>query len=333
MVVGWDLGSVAMADDFYSVLGVPKSSDADAIKKAYRKLARDLHPDKNPGNKEAEARFKAVNRAYETLHDPKKRALYDEFGEESLREGFDAEKARAYRQWGGAAGAGGFRSGGGRKVNLEDLFGGGAQGGFDGDLGDLFGGARRRGPMKGNDYEQEHTVDFETAVRGTTIQLRNPETHDVVTVRIPPGADEGSRVRIPGQGGPSPSGGPNGDLVLVLHVRPHALFRRVGDDLHLEVPIRVSEAIRGTRVKVPTFEGPVAVKVPPGTQSGTVLRVRGKGINRKGRPQGDLYIRFMVHVPHARNDQEAAQLNRVVDELTKFEDADLRRQLDIDLSQ
>jgi curved DNA-binding protein len=321
--------------DFYSVLGVPKNAEADAIKKAYRKLARDLHPDKNPGNKEAEARFKAVNRAYETLHDPKKRALYDEFGEEALREGFDAEKARAYRQW-QSQGGDGFRAGaaGGRQVNLEDLFGGAfAQGGFDGDLGDLFGRARRRGPTKGRDLEQEITVDFETAVRGTTLQLRRPDSQETVTVRIPPGADEGSRVRIAGQGGQSPTGGPNGDLVLVIHVRPHSLFKREGDDLHLEVPIRVSEAVQGTKVKVPTFEGPVSVKVPPGTQSGTVLRVRGRGISRKGRPQGDLYIRFMVHVPHARNEREAAELGRAVDDLAKFEDPDIRRQLDVDLTQ
>lgn len=324
-----------MADDFYSVLGVPKSADADAIKKAYRKLARDLHPDKNPGNKEAEARFKAVNRAYETLHDPKKRALYDEFGEEALREGFDAEKARAYRAW-QSQGGNGFRAGAGgaRQVNLEDLFGGAGVSGFEGaDFADLFGRARRRGPMKGHDLEQELTVDFETAVRGTTVQLRSPDSRETVTVRIPPGADEGSRVRIPGQGGQSPNGGPNGDLVLVIHVRPHPLFKREGDDLHLEVPIRVSEAVKGTKVKVPTFDGPVSVKVPPGTNSGTVLRVRGKGVARKGRTQGDLYIRFMVHVPQARNDREAAELERLVDELARFEEPNLRRHLDIDLGQ
>ncbi|MBX3206993.1 MAG: J domain-containing protein [Labilithrix sp.] len=325
-----------MADDFYSVLGVPKDAGADAIKKAYRKLARDLHPDKNPGNKDAETRFKAVNRAYETLHDPKKRGLYDEFGEEALREGFDADKARAYRQWqsqggnGFRGGAGGF--GGGRTVNLEDLFGGAYTRGAEGDLGDLFG-RRRRGPMKGQDLEQEITVDFETAVRGTTLQLRRPDSAETVTVRIPPGADEGSRVRIPGQGGQSPNGGPSGDLVLVIHVRPHPLFKREGDDLHLEVPIRVSEAVRGTKVKVPTFEGAVSVKVPPSTQSGTVLRVRGKGVSRKGRPQGDLYIRFMVHVPQPRSDRDAAELDRVVDELARLEDPNLRQHLDVDLGQ
>ncbi|MBX3215984.1 MAG: J domain-containing protein [Labilithrix sp.] len=326
-----------MADDFYSVLGVPKNAEADAIKKAYRKLARDLHPDKNPGNKDAETRFKAVNRAYETLHDPKKRALYDEFGEEALREGFDADKARTYRQW-QSQGGNGFRGGSGggfpgaRAVNLEDLFGGAYSQGGDADFGDLFG-RRRRGPMKGADLEQEITVDFDTAVRGTTLQLRRPDAQEAVTVRIPPGADEGSRVRIPGQGGQSPNGGPSGDLVLVIHVRPHPLFKREGDDLHLEVPIRVSEAIRGTKVKVPTFEGPISVKVPPSTQSGTVLRVRGKGVSRKGRPQGDLYIRFMVHVPQPNNDRDAADLGRVVDELARFEDPNLRRHLDVDLGQ
>lgn len=325
-----------MADDFYSVLGVPKGAGADAIKKAYRKLARDLHPDKNPGNKDAETRFKTVNRAYETLHDPKKRALYDEFGEEALREGFDAEKARTYKAWQSQAG-GGFRGGasgvsGARQVNLEDLFGGAAGTSVDGvDFADLFGRGRRRGPMKGHDLEQELTVDFETAVRGTTVQLRSPDSHETVTVRIPPGADEGSRVRIPGQGGRSPNGGPSGDLVLIIHVRPHALFRREGDDLHLDVPIHVSEAVKGTKVKVPTFDGFVSVKVPAGTNSGTVLRVRGKGVTRKGRARGDLYVRFMVHVPQARNDAETEELHRVAGELASLEDPSLRRHLDVDL--
>jgi curved DNA-binding protein len=317
-----------MAEDFYSVLGVTKSSDADAIKKAYRKLARDLHPDKNPGNKEAEARFKAVNRAYETLHDPKKRSLYDEFGEEALREGFDAEKARAYKSWqasGGNGFGGGFGGfGGARQVNIEDLFGGG--GGFDGDLGDLFGRGRRRGPIKGQDAEQELTIDFESAVRGTTLQLRSADG-ETVTVRIPPGADEGSRVRIAGQGGLSPTGGPRGDLVLAIHVRPHPFFKREGDDLTVEVPIRLSEAVKGAKVKVPTFDGPVSVKVPPGTHSGTMLRVRGKGVSRKGRTPGDLYVRFMVHVPTA-NAADAARIHQLVDELARYEDPSIRNALD-----
>jgi curved DNA-binding protein len=328
-----------MAEDFYAVLGVPKTADADAIKKAYRKLARDLHPDKNPGNKAAETRFKSVNRAYETLHDAKKRALYDEFGEEALREGFDPERVRAYRSWqsqggggpgAGAAGNGGFGFRGGRTVNLEDLFG--AQtggGGFDaGDISELFGRGRRRGPMKGQDQEQELTVEFETAIHGTTLQLRSPDG-ETVQVRVPPGANEGSRVRIAGQGGPSPNGGPNGDLVLLIHVKPHAFFKREGDDLHVEVPIRVSEAVKGGKVKVPTVDGSVVVTVPKGTQSGTTLRVRGKGVTRKGRPTGDLYVRFMIHIPVV-NEKDSQRLFELMDELAPYEDPNVRRPLGVD---
>lgn len=315
-----------MADDFYSVLGVSKGADADAIKKAYKKLARDLHPDKNPGNAAAEKRFKEVNRAYDALHDPKKRGLYDEFGEEALREGFDAEKARAYKSWQGGGGGfpGGGFGGGGRTVNLEDLFGGGGfsqGGGYEGaDLNDLFGRrGRARGPVRGQDLEQEITVDFETAVRGTTLQLRSQDGSEV-QVRVPPGANEGSRVRIPGQGGMSPNNGPRGDLLLVIHVRPHALFKREGDDLTIEIPITVSEAILGAKVRVPTFDGPVSVKVPAGTQSGTMLRVRGKGVVKKGKTPGDLYVRFMVHVPVPSDD-----VNKLAEELGKHEDGETIR--------
>jgi len=316
-----------MAEDLYAVLGVPKDADAATIKKQYRKLARDLHPDKNPGDKAKEAKFKVVNHAYETLHDEKKRKLYDEFGEEAVREGFDAEKARAYKQWQSRSGnGGGFRGGGGGAVNLEDLFSGAVPGGsaVGGDpFADLFGRQqRRRGPQKGRDFEQELTVDFVSAVKGTSLQLRNPSSPEPVTVRIPPGASEGSRVRIPGQGGASPNGGPSGDLLLVIHVEPHALFTRDGDDLQLEVPIWVSEALKGSKVKVPTFDGDVMVKVPPGTSSGTKLRLRGKGVVRKGKEPGDLYVRFMVHVP-----KDAPE--SIADELAKLETDDLRTTLKI----
>ncbi len=317
-----------MAEDFYAVLGVPKDADAATIKKQYRKLARDLHPDKNPGDKAKETKFKSVNHAYETLHDDKKRKLYDEFGEEAVREGFDAEKARAYKQWQSRAGnGGGFRGGGGGgAVNLEDLFSGSVPGGSAGGgdpFADLFGRQqRRRGPQKGRDFEQEITVDFVSAVRGTSLQLRNPSSTEPVTVRIPPGASDGSRVRIAGQGGESPNGGPSGDLLLVIHVEPHALFTRDGDDLQLEVPIWVSEALKGSKVKVPTFDGDVMVKVPPGTSSGTKLRLRGKGVVRKGKEPGDLYVRFMIHVP-----KDAPE--SIADELAKLETDELRSALKI----
>jgi curved DNA-binding protein len=316
-----------MADDLYSVLGVSKTADADSIKKAYRKLAGQLHPDKNPGNKKAEDRFKQVNHAYDVLGDDKKRKLYDEFGEEGLREGFDAERVRAYRQWssrqGGRPGGGGFGGMPGDTVDLEDLFGGsGGSSGFGDLFGDLIGRARRQrsGPAKGPDLESEITIDFASAIRGATLELR-PQGHTgaPVTVRIPPGAAEGSRVRIPGQGGPSPTGGARGDLVLTIHVTPHPYFRREGDDLHLDLPITIPEAYRGAKVRVPTVEGAVTLKVPERTQSGQVVRLRGKGVTKRGRAAGDLYVHFMVHVP--KGEAGVAQL---IDKLEEHYEGDPR---------
>ncbi|MBL8716563.1 MAG: J domain-containing protein [Myxococcales bacterium] len=284
-----------MAKDFYAILGVPRGADADTIKKAYRKLATQLHPDKNPGDKQAESRFKEINRANDALSDPKKRALYDEFGEEGLREGFEADKARAFRD----AQKRGF---GGAGVRLEDLFGGNVGG--DGFLQDFFqrggGGARGRPRRRtrGDDIESELTLDFVTAVRGGTLQISIAGRAEPVSVRIPAGADEGSRLRIPTMGGPAPAAdGTPGDLLLTLHVRPHAHFTREGDDLHLELPLTIAEAYRGAKVKVPTFDGPVTMKIPSGTQGGQKMRLRGRGIARKGKEPGDLYVSFRILVP------------------------------------
>jgi len=319
-----------MADSFYDILGVAKTADPAEIKKAYRKLAKDLHPDKNPGNKKTEDRFKKVNQAFDTLSDPKKRGLYDEFGEEGLREGFDAEKVRAYKQWSSQQHAGGRGSGDpfGQGVRLEDLFGGNARGGNDaGEMfGDLFGrGARRRGPMKGQDLESEVTIDFVSALRGTHIELRARDGSGTpVTVRIPAGAAEGSRVRIAGQGGPSPSTGPAGDLILVIHVEPHPFFRREGDDLHLTLPVTIAEAFKGAKVKVPTIDGSVALKVPPKSQSGSVLRLRGKGVAaRKGHEAGDLYVHFEVQIP--TNDDP--KLVELIDQLETLQTDDPRAKI------
>jgi curved DNA-binding protein len=323
-----------MAEDLYSVLGVAKTADADVIKKAYRKLATQLHPDKNPGNKKVEERFKHVNHAYDVLGDAKKRKLYDEFGEEGLREGFDPERVRAYRDWasrqGARGGAGGYGAGrGGQQVNLEDLFGQqgaeGASGGFGDLFGDLFSRSRRqRGPVKGPDLESEITIDFASAVRGTMLELRPQGLGGVpVTVRIPAGADEGSRVRIAGQGAPSPSGGSRGDLVLTIHVTPHGHFRREDDDLHLDLPVTVSEAFHGAKVKVPTIDGTVSLKVPEKTQSGQTVRLRGKGVARKGRTPGDLYVHFLIQIPT----EGGGELTRLVDEMAKLQTGDPRENI------
>jgi curved DNA-binding protein len=327
-----------MPQDLYATLGVPRDADAEAIKKAYRKLAGQLHPDKNPGDKKKEDRFKQVNHAYDVLGDGKKRKLYDEFGEDGLREGFDAEKVRAYKDWSSRQGRGGGRAAsyGGQPVDLEDLFqggqggmGGAAGAGGAGGFGDLFGdllgrSQRRRGPAKGPDLESEITIDFGSSLRGATLELHpNGQATTPVTVRIPAGADEGSRVRIAGQGAPSNTGGPRGDLVLTIHVTPHPQFRREGDDLHLQLPLTVAEAFHGAKVRVPTVDGSVSMKVPEGSQSGSTVRLRGKGVARKGRPAGDLYVHFLIQIPK----EGGQELTEVIDRLAGFQSGDPRAEI------
>jgi len=307
-----------MATDLYKELGVAKSASADEIKKVYKKLASQLHPDRNPGDQKTEARFKSVNRAYQVLSDPEKRRLYDEFGEESLREGFNAAATRAYRN---AAQAAGARRARGSGFNFEDLTGGGRgsvpPGGFGDLFGDLFGGAgarsSRRGgaALKGSDVASEVDIDFVSAIRGAELRLRLQDGGEEVTVRIPPGAGEGDKVRVPGHGAPSLGGGPAGDLVITVHVNPHPAFERDGLDLYLNLPITVGEAHRGAKVRVPTPDGAVTLSVPKHSQSGQEVRLKGKGVKRAGK-QGDLYVRFLVKLP-ARDSDEIEQAVTVLE--------------------
>ena len=302
-----------MASDFYQDLGVSSSATTDEIRKAYRKLAAQLHPDKNPGDKATEDRFKAVNRAYHVLTDPEKRKLYDEFGEEALREGFDAEAARAYRR-------GGF----GRGASVEDLFGG-APGGFGDLFGDLFGArsARRRGgPRKGPDAVSEVVVDFASAVRGTELKLALQNGTKEITVRIPPGAADGDTLRVPGHGGEGMFGGPKGDLLLTVRVRPHPCFERDGLDLSLDLPITVAEAYYGGKVPVPTPTGTVTLTVPKHARSGQIARLRGKGVERQNQV-GDLYVRFLIQLPTA----ESPEVARAIDQLQAASDEDVRAKI------
>ncbi len=313
-----------MAADFYKELGVTRGASDDELKKAYRKLAAQLHPDKNPGDKKAETRFKAVNRAYQTLSDKQKRGLYDEFGEEGLREGFNAEAARAYRNGGFGAGGGrrGSRPGGG--VSVEDLFGTPGGGGAPGGIGDLFGdlfsgGARssRRGggAMKGSDIASEVSVDFVSALRGAELKLRLQDGGDEVTVRVPPGAGDGDKVRIAGQGAPGAFGGPPGDLLLSIRVGKHPYFERSGLDLYLDLPVTVGEAYRGAKVRVPTPDGVVTLTVPKHAQSGQVARLKGRGVKRKTET-GDLYVRFQIKLPASSSDEIEAAVNTLESAMT-----------------
>lgn len=329
-----------MSEDLYNVLGVSRNASDSDIKQAYRKLAGKLHPDKNPGDTTAEAKFKRVNQAYQVLSDKKRRELYDEFGDVALSDNFDADRARTYKQWaGGGGGRRAGRSANYQEFDLEDLFGGGVRDGAGGaqNFGDLFAefftqsGRSRRGgasgraaTMKGSDAESELSIDFVSAVRGTTVSLRieGPRGSEPVQVRIPPGAHEGSKVRIKGKGNPSPYGGPPGDLLLTIHVEPHPFFRMEGEDLHVDLPITVAEAYKGAKVRVPTPDGHVTMKVPAGAQSGKTARLRGKGVARRGKKAGDLYVHFQIHVPSS----QAKDVKDAVETLSQHED-DVRAEL------
>jgi len=310
------------------VLGVARDADREAIQKAYRKLARETHPDLNPGDEKAAERFSEVSQAWEVLGDAEKRALYDEFGQVSLESGFDADRAREARE------AFGRRFGGGRPgagPSAEEF----QFGDLDDLLGRFFGAeARAGGPgrggavrMRGADLEAELELDFGEAVRGgeKRLTLGGPggEPRNV-TVRIPPGVDTGGRLRLPGHGGPGVGGGPAGDLHVLLRVRPHRVFRRKGRDLEFDLPLTVVEAIRGAGIEVPTLDGRVTLRVPPGTNSGTRLRLRGKGVPRPGAGEpGDLYARVEIRVPRGLDEDALKSLET----LEGFEDSGIRKEL------
>jgi curved DNA-binding protein len=292
-----------MAANLYDTLGVKRDASDDDIRKAYRKLAKKHHPDVNPGNKSAEDKFKAVSAAYEVLSDPKKRANYDEFGDAALQGGFDPARAREYTRWqdrrsqrGGFQG-GGFQDGGPVEFDFAELFN------------------RRRGPTRGQDVHAVFQMDLRQAVEGAEVSIEVPD-QGTVRVRIPPGADTGSVIRLPGKGGPGPRGGPAGDLVIETEVRPHPLIRREGLDLTLTLPVTLDEAYNGASIDVPTFDGTVVLKIPPRSQNGARLRLRGKGIERKA-TRGDLFVELDVRMPDRADDKLTAALRNAAGAYSK----------------
>jgi len=323
--------------DFYDILGVRRDASEKEIKKAYRRLARQFHPDVNPGDKEAEARFKEINAAYEVLSDPEKRRKYDRWGE-NWPYADELERQQGQGGFGGLSGFGGYsRGSGGGRFRFDDF--------AVGDLGrifeDLFKGAgwdrtgyrRDFRPKRGADLEQQIEVSLEEAFSGTTrtIQVEGEEPCAVcggvgalsnapcyscrgvgitrrsrrLEVKIPPGVDNGSRVRIAGEGRSGFGGGPRGDLYLIISVKPHRRFERKGDDLHTEVSVPLEEAILGGEVEVPTLKSRVALKLPPETQNGRVFRLSQQGmprLNKSGR--GDLYVKIKVSLPSNLSERE-----------------------------
>lgn len=268
--------------DYYKILGVSKDADAAAIKKAYRKLAKDLHPDTNAGDKKIEEKFKAVSEAYDVVSDPKRRAEYDD----AQRYGGSMGGGRR-----GPSGAGGFP--GGRGQNVEDLFG-------SGDLSDIFGGlfgggARQRGPRKGADLETSVTISFEDSIHGVTMPLRLSTGN--ISARIPAGVKNDQRIRLKGKGQAGEQNAPAGDLFINVAVSPHPVFSRDGDNLTVTVPIRFDEAVNGADIKVPVLDGPaVTIRIPAGTKTGAKFRARGKGVVRPEK-SGDLIVSVDIAVP------------------------------------
>ena len=261
--------------DYYQILGVTKSADGAAIKKQYRKLARELHPDKTKGDKKLEDRFKAVSEAYDILSDDKKRREYDD-----AREAFKSGRVPPNMQ-----GGQGFNGG-----DFTDMFGPG------GDIfSTLFGGARQR---HGADLQTEASILFKDSIYGTELNLRlQPQGSAAmnITTRVPAGIKDGAKIKIKGRGAPGAAG--PGDLYVTVHVTPHPIFSRKDENIHLTLPVTFAEAALGADIKVPTLEGDeVTVRIAPGTPSGRTLRVKGRGV-KKGSTAGDLMITIDVRVP------------------------------------
>jgi len=280
-----------MEKDFYKILGVSKDVTQAELKKAYRKLAKDNHPDLHPGDAKAEARFKDISEAYDVLSDAEQRKEYD-----------------AIRAMGGGArfsagGQGGFED------VFSSFFGGSQAGGFGG-----FGGF---GPQRGQDLISTSTVNFIDSINGTTIKLN--VRNEIVTVKVPAGIKDGQKLKLGGKGQPSPNGGPAGDLVVTIKVKPHPVFTRDGDDVRVSVPVTFTEAALGATIQVPVLGGaPVKLKVAPGTPSGRTLRVKGKGV-QFGNKQGDLLATIEVVVP-AHLPAKAKQLLEKLEEELPEED-------------
>ena len=375
-----------MAKDYYQILGVSKDASQEDIKKAYRKLARKWHPDINPGNSEAEKKFKEISMAHDCLGNKEKRKLYDEFGEEGLRAGFDADKAREYQRYSSQQQQGWSETdqGFGRYQDYDDIFG------------DIFGfgaggsGFRTAGPSKGRDIEHEMTIDLLSALTGFSTELsmqkmisckvcggsgndpgstmttcnvcggsgrvnvsqgpmqftkvcpqcgghgqvgkpckrcggagQSMDT-EKIRVTIPKGVKEGQRVRVTGKGEPGSNGGKPGDLYLIIHISPHPVLKREGDNLRMDVPVTVHEAMAGATITVPTVDGQVKVKVPPKSQSGQTLKLKGKGaFNPKTKSSGDLMIKLIVKVPQT----DDGEILKSVESLEGLYGGDLRRNI------
>lgn len=316
-----------MPRDYYQVLGVPKSASAEEIKKAHRKLVRKFHPDVNKNNTAATEKFKEAQEAYDVLSDADKRRNYDQFGHAGVNMGGapgagGVDPFEAYRRGRQGRGGAGQTWQANPNVTVEDFDVG--AGNFSDIFEQLFGGrggpgaGAARGPRqrpqaqapRGEDVEHPVSLTFEQAARGTALplQINRDGRIETIEVKIPAGVKDGSRIRIKGRG--QHTNGEPGDLYIVTRVEPHAFFRRDGLDVYLDVPVSVYEALLGTKVQVPTLDGPVTVTVPAGTSSHARLRIKGRGVER-GAEKGDQYVVIKIVVPKGLDDEDKATLERL----------------------
>jgi len=275
-----------MSHEFYSVLGVARNASQEEIKTAYKKLAKTCHPDLNPNDKGAEERFKKLSEAYQILGDPEKRKEYDLAEENPFRSGFQEQGGPRYRH-----------TQSGDSSRYQEMFRNQFGEGFD--FSDLFGSASHRhsGPMpsfKGQDHIFVMEIDFEESVLGAEKLFETPDGK--IQTKVPPGIRSGQRLRFPGKGGKGVNGGPSGDLYVEIEVHPSLVYTRTGNDLEVEIPVLFSKAILGGKIAVPSVDGQVELELPKLTSSGTKLRIKGKGVRKKGNP-GDLYARIKVTMP------------------------------------
>jgi len=317
--------------DYYEILGVKKNAKEEDLKKAYRKLARKYHPDVNAGNKDAETTFKEISEAYTVLSDKEKRAQYDQLGNEFQFDGNPFEGGFSF-DFGFPPGSGTRHrtaGGGPRRASdlgsiFSDLFGGGA--GFE------------SSPRRGGDLETTAKIEFRDSIQGTVIQLsiqtqgECPQCHglgnvnnvtcgrcrgtgvapgsDRVKVNIPKGVKDGQKIRVAGKGPRGAGGGPHGDLFVRIEVKPHAYYRRDGDNIRVDLPITIREAARGGEIDVPTIHGPVRAKIPSNTQSGQTFRLTGKGVKR-GTLAGDHYYRVQIVLPTNLNEEDLLAIDEI----------------------
>lgn len=297
-----------MKRDYYEILGVDRSVSESDLKKAFKRLAIKHHPDKNPGNKEAEEKFKEAAEAYEVLSDQAKRQTYDQFGHQGVNSNF---------------GQSGFQN-----VDINDIFNNIFGDEIFGDIfGDIFGRAGTRRPPRGRNIQMAYEMTLEEAVFGKDVEIRLPNSNKKVSVNIPAGVDTGNKIRLSGEGEPSQYGGENGDLFIVVQVSKHELLEREGNHLYCEVPIRVDQAILGSEIEIPTLTKKVLLKIPPETQTGKIFKLRDMGAGSlRGKTTGDLFVRVVVETPSKLSPKQKKSIQAA------FEDIDSNFQESSDFS-